>query len=360
MRLKRIIPTDEYKSIPMRELCGRANMSVLGPARTSGRVEFKPVKSFERIKTGPTVIIKHGGGSLACDPLHRVLTVTGQEKYVNQLDNKVDKLVGISGPVEFEVADGPVADLYDLEIGWPHLYFTSGVVSHNSIFLCNNAVNSIRAGYDTLLVSFEMTAAKVARRCLGALTEVPLNDFQNHKKMIRDHCGRLYTTNKAQLAIYEMNPDQCSVEDVRNLMNMLRRTRGFSPKVLCLDYLELMVSRNSYYNRDEYVRQKHVSTEVCGLAKSEMVLLYSATQTNRSGSGAADAGDIVDLNKAAESYGKNMPPDYVISLNQSKAEYEATPPQVRGFVAKNREGEKFVLVTCNINYGNMKVREASL
>src|SRR5262245_11446715 len=124
-----------------------------------------------------------------------------------------------------------------------------------------------------------MSAHKTARRCLGAMTEVLLKEFHQHKEMIRDRCGRILTANKAQLAIYEMNPDECSVEDVRDLINVLRRTRGFSPKVVCLDYLELMMSRNEYYNRDEYIRQKHVATEVCGLAKSEAALVYSATQT---------------------------------------------------------------------------------
>jgi hypothetical protein len=125
-----------------------------------------------------------------------------------------------------------------------------------------------------------------------------------------------------------------------------------------------MLSRNHYYNRDPYVRQKAVATEVCGFAKEEVVLVYSATQTNRSGTGTAsdrqDNQPPVELNKMAESYGKSMPPDYVISLNQSKAEYENEPPQIRMFVAKNREGQKFVTINCNVHYGYMKVREATL
>jgi hypothetical protein len=60
----------------------------------------------------------------------------------------------------------------------------------------------------------------------------------------------------------------------------------------------------------------------------------------------------------AESYGKAMPPDYVISLNQSKEEYEAEPPQIRMYIAKARYAEKFVTINCHVNYHNMKVREA--
>lgn len=231
-----------------------------------------------------------------------------------------------------------------------------------SIMLCNDSINSVLAGYNTLHITFEMSALKTARRCLGALTEVPIKDFPEHKSLIRTRCGGLYATTKAQLAIYEMSPDSCTVEDVRNLLTMLRRTRGFSPTIVCLDYLELMLSRNNFYNRDPYVRQKGVATEVCGFAKEEGVFVYSATQTNRTGTGAtnSDNDNPIELNKMAESYGKSMPPDYVISLNQSKREYEATPPQIRMFIAKNREGKKFETITCNVNYGNMKVREASL
>lgn len=229
-----------------------------------------------------------------------------------------------------------------------------------SIQLCNNSVNYVNSGLDVLHITCEMLAKKVARRMLGALTDVRMVDFPHHSDHIRRVCSATRANSKAQLAIYEFNPDEISVDNISSLMTMLKRTRGFSPKVVVIDYLELMISRNEYYNRDEYLRQKHVATEFCGLAKSEMVIGLSATQTNRQGSGATDPNKPVDLNKMAESYGKAMPPDFVVSLNQSDEEYHSDPPQIRYFIAKNREGEKLITITCTVDYDRMKIREAAI
>lgn len=233
-----------------------------------------------------------------------------------------------------------------------------------SIWLCNNSINSIANNLDTLHITLEMRETKVAKRCLGAMTLINMKEFAKSKDDVRRRVRKMQATNKAQLAIYDLPPGTCSIDDIRGLLATLRRTRGWSPKVLVIDYLELLISRNPYNNRDEYLKQKNVATEVCALAKTENVLIYSATQTNRMGlerNPRADAGaDVNDLNKMAESYGKSMPIDYVLSLNQTTQEYHADPPQVRIFVAKNREGRKFDLINATVTYGNMKVRERAL
>ncbi len=142
----------------------------------------------------------------------------------------------------------------------------------------------------------------------------------------------------------------------------MRRVHSFSPKVLVLDYLELILSRRDAYNDDEYQRQKHVATELCGLAKTNKMLVYSATQTNRSGASQQRPGEDgrpagVQLNQAAESFGKLMPVDYVISLNQDDNERTAEIPTIRMLLIKNREGPKSITITCTVNYETMKVQE---
>lgn len=206
MRIKSVRTTNEYSEIEMGELVGRANAAVLGPVSGSADVEFKKVKNFGKIKTGPTVTIRHDGGTLRCDPEHRILTNRG-ELFAKDISPETDTLVGLGNQsVEFSKTTGIVRDLYDLEIDEPHLYFTSGIVSHNSIWLCNNSINSVVNGYDTLHITFEMSAFKTARRCLGALTDRNMRKFHEEKEIIRGIVGQTYTTSKAKLAIYEMPP----------------------------------------------------------------------------------------------------------------------------------------------------------
>ena len=119
-----------------------------------------------------------------------------------------------------------------------------------------------------------------------------------------------------------------------------------------------MMSRRSYYNKDDYIRQKRVSTELRGLASNEDVLLFTATQTNRElgkkGKGDTDGGGgVIDVNRVAESYGKMMPSDYVVSLNQSPDEYKEG--RLRFYIAKNRNGPKFKTISAKVNYETMVV-----
>lgn len=257
---------------------------------------------------------------------------------------KLDKLLNNGGPSPGEV----VCWMAATNVG-------------KSILLVNNAISSLKGmngdgdtGQDVLLVTFELDKIKTGMRCLGSLVGVDINNIRDHEDYARRVLKQTGASYKKKLCIYELPPDECSVDHIYAIVDNLKRSKGWKPDVIILDYLELMVSRIKEYNREEYTRQKHVATEVRGLAKNENVLVFTATQTNRSGQGTAE---LIDLNKSAESYGKNMPLDYVVSLNQTDQERQAEPPRLRFFVAKNRNGPKHETISCEIDYSKMQVRE---
>lgn len=232
-----------------------------------------------------------------------------------------------------------------------------------SILLCNNAISSLKGtgpggvlGQDVLMITFELDAIKTAMRCLGVVgQDIPINKMADHKEYISRTVRQMQRTYNKRFLIVEWPPDECSVSHIYALLDNLRRTDGWHPDVVILDYLDLMVSRNVEYNKDEYTRQKHVANEVRGLAKNENVLVFTATQTNRS---ASSGEELADLSKAAESFAKQFSLDYVVSLNQSKSERQMTPPRMRMYVAKNRNGPKNETIDCSITYETMVVRES--
>jgi len=230
-----------------------------------------------------------------------------------------------------------------------------------SILLCNNAISSLTGigpdgtpGQNVLLITFELDTLKTAMRCLGAATDTPINAIMEHQDFIRRIVSKMKQTYNKRFAIFEWAPDECSVAHVYALLDNLRRTKSFRPDVVILDYMDLMVSRNQGYNKDDYTRQKHVANELRGLAKNENVLVFTATQTNRSG---ASGEEVADLNKAAESFGKQFALDYVVSLNQNRTQRRAEPPRITMYIAKNRNGPRAERIDCVINYNTMVVRE---
>lgn len=230
-----------------------------------------------------------------------------------------------------------------------------------SILLCNNAITSLKGigrdgkpGQDVLLITFELDTIKTAMRCLGAATDIPLDTIPEKRSYIERVINQMKQTYGKRFAIFEWPPDECSVTHIYALLDNLRRTEGFRPDVLILDYMDLMISRNPALNKDDYTRQKHVANEVRGLAKNEDILVFTATQTNRSG---ASGEGVADLTKAAESFAKQFSLDYVVSLNQSDSQRQSNPPRLSMFIAKNRNGPKHQTVNCTINYNTMLVRE---
>jgi replicative DNA helicase len=231
-----------------------------------------------------------------------------------------------------------------------------------SILLCQNAIASIkgegpggRLGQDVLLITFELDTVKTAMRCLASASGIPINDIPNHKEYIRRTMNEMKDRYGRRFLIHEMPPEECSVNHIYALLDSLKRLHNWKPDVVIIDYMDLMVSRNPAYNKDDYGRQKHVAGEIRGLAKNENVLVFTATQTNRDG---AKGDELIDLTKAAESFGKSFALDYVITLNQTTQDRTMNPPRIHLYIAKNRNGPKNEVVHCEINYNTMVVKEA--
>lgn len=231
-----------------------------------------------------------------------------------------------------------------------------------SILLCNNAISSLKGmgpggvpGQDVLLITCEMDTIKTAMRCLGVMAQdIPMNQIPERKEYISRIVNQVHNTYNKRFLIVEWPPEECSVNHIYALLDSLKRTDGWHPDVIILDYLDLLVSRNAANNTDGYSRQKSVSNEIRGLAINENVLVFTATQTNRT---AVSGEDVADMGKAAESFGKQFSLDYVVSLNQTRNERSATPPRMRMYIAKNRNGPKNEIIDCTITYETMVVRE---
>jgi len=232
-----------------------------------------------------------------------------------------------------------------------------------SIVLCQTAIHSLEAasvdgtiGQNVLFVSFELDIKKTAARMLSSMSQVPISQIKNHKERCVNKVDTVKNYFKKDVAIYEYAPDEHSVDTIYTLIDNLKRTKSFKPDIVILDYMDLMVSRHKAYNKDDYVRQKHVATEIRALAKNTNTVVFTATQTNRAG--ATDSAENIDMTKAADSFAKQFALDYVISLNQSYQDRVATPPRLRMFIAKNRNGERNKTIDCEILYDLMRVKES--
>lgn len=233
-----------------------------------------------------------------------------------------------------------------------------------SIMLVNTGVANLLNGKNVLHITLENSAELTGNRYIGAFTEFNIADRVKNKGAIKEACEKIKLTNDKELMILYFPADSISVDTIEVAIRDLEKHYGFVPDVLIVDYLELLMSKYPQRNKEDYTRQKSVSTELCALTAKINTFTASASQTNRAGSKDNTEGDaVINLDKLAESYGKAMPVDYVVSINQNSTEYQqqgmATSHigRVRFFIAKNRNGPKFEVVNAQINYLNMKAKE---
>jgi len=371
MKIKSITKTNQYKEVEFGYI---SNVNDNRIYKILGPDGFNYIKWFQYIKTGPTKIIKTKHGELICDPNHKILTNNG-EKFAKDLNVNIDKLVGYKNlELDFTISDHKIMDLYDIEIGSPHLYYTSGIVSHNSIFLVNNGAGSILAEKNVLHVTMELTKMKTAARYLGCFTNqwIDARYSEDVQQKMRASLLQKKDTYKSQLVIVEYPPDDISVDIIHMNIAVLKRQYGIKIDVVIIDYMELLISRNQKMFDKDYNIQKKVATEVCRLAKKEKVVVFTAFQTNRGGNEnvngkGKDSNKFIELDKVAESYGKTMSVDYIITLNQTKSEYKGSEEEdkedisnagLRFYIAKNRNGPKFQSIDAFVNYYTMRMREA--
>ena len=245
-----------------------------------------------------------------------------------------------------------------------------------SIALCNAGATNIKRSLNVLHITMEMSWLKTSLRYMGcfSLQAIRSRLDPNIQEKIRLSLGKIASTYGSKLMIVDLPPNDVSVDTIHAIIDAIRKMHGIKIDVLVIDYLELMSSRSPTNNKDDYTRQKSVSTEILQLAKKENVLLFTATQTNRSGNEGKDKGgeeQLIDINKVAESYGKTMPVDYLVTINQSKQEYDEgrtskdenapiTHSRCRLYIVKNRNGPKYVTVSGVINYETMSMIEQEI
>lgn len=239
-----------------------------------------------------------------------------------------------------------------------------------SIALINNAIANSKKKKKVLLVTLELSDIKSAIRALGAITDRTVTnkvELQSKKQEIIAIARALKENGAGDIVIHELPPDEVTVDAIYAILDELKRNDNFVPDLVIVDYLELLMSRISSDNADMYTRQKGVSTQLRGLAHNANVCVMTATQTNRGGNKADNDASPIDVTSMAESYGKSMALDYLISINQSIADYkEAHGENGQGgtkqgraqmYIAKNRNGPKFINVSVMINYKTMAIKQ---
>tara|TARA_Y100000034_G_C6864029_1_gene393568 strand:+ start:104 stop:1408 length:1305 start_codon:yes stop_codon:yes gene_type:complete len=220
-----------------------------------------------------------------------------------------------------------------------------------SLFLVNQAYNSMKEGRKVLYISLEMSEDKIAQRFDSIMATMPQSNLVEEQDRL---FKRLHMFSKkypqGQLIIKQFPTGMATVNDVRALLVQLRNYEHFEPTLIIVDYLELL--RPTTEGMAEYQAQQRISEELRGLAVENDCLVWTATQTNRQGRRVK----LITDAELADAYGKVRTCDLAVSLNQSEEEFDNHT--MRAYVMKSRNSQQRFIIPMEIDYNTLQMYES--
>lgn len=302
------------------------------------------------------------GKTLKCADDHIVFDDTYDQIFVKDLnkDSRPDRIITKDGSelVEYSKELGYSENMFDLEVDdLNHRYFTNDILSHNSIWLANDAANFVRMGHNVVFITAEMSSQKVLKRIGSNLLNVSMMEY-DQKSANRDFLKRrLERVSKGllppgKLFIKEFPTSQATVLDIESYLKDLEESQDHKVNVLVVDYINILANYRNPNTENTYMKIKQIAEDLRALAVKRDMLIISATQINR---GAWDATE-VKMENIAESAGLAHTVDVMYALIQDSMMHASREYWLK--VLKIRDGQgKGSRCRFEIDYDYMRLNE---
>ena len=319
------------------------------------------------------------GKSIKCADTHILFDETFSEIFAKDLnkDSRPDKIWvrGSDGKLHLDLVVsvknlGYKENMYDIQVNdTNHRYYTNDILSHNSVFLCNDAAEFVRKGKNVLYITCEMSPTKVTRRIAANLFDITLEDYDSivdDSNKIKKKLNNLNTMSMlplGKLFIKEFPTGQGTVIDVERYIKEIEETQRFKVDVVIIDYINIMSNYRLPNSESTYLKIKQIAEDLRGIAVKYNLSIITATQCGRSALNGSD----INMEDVAESMGLLHTVDTCFGIIQtddmrmgSGNENDEGVPVPYYFlkILKIREGEgrdtKFKI---DANYNKMKLIE---
>jgi len=181
-----------------------------------------------------------------------------------------------------------------------------------SIWLCHTAAQTLMQGKNVVYFTMEMAEERIAERIDANLMNAYLNDIPNMSKdTYMSRMQKVAGKSTGKLIIKEYAPGSAHVGHFRAFLQELKFKKGFTPDLICVDYLNICASsRLKMGNVNSYAYIKAIAEEMRALSFEYDVPLWSASQVNRGGTNNSD----VELTDTSESMGLPHTCDLLFAL----------------------------------------------
>lgn len=195
--------------------------------------------------------------------------------------------------------------------------------SGKSTFMSNLSVYYSKGGHNVFHISLEELASMMLLRFdrlfLQADTKTVLEANGGVKKSFLTWANKMYGAVDAQgilgkLVMYKGTPQTVTVDKIRQIILSSERELKLKYDVVIVDYPDLLLNKHNTGN--EASDGGHLFEELRSLAQELNVVMWTATQLNRTSSSA----DLLTLDNVEGSYRKKNTVEFAGTINVSKAE----------------------------------------
>jgi len=206
-----------------------------------------------------------------------------------------------------------------------------------SMFLVHIGAHALKAGYNVLHYTLELSEVNIGIRYDACLTGISQNDAHNLKDAIKD---MLPGMTNGRLFIKSYPTKGANIQTLKNHIRLLE-SRDFKPDLIIVDYADIMRSTRGF--EQKRFELESVYEELRAMGQELNLAIWTASQTNRSGVNS----DIIDLDMIGESFAKVQIADVVVTFSRQQKDKLKKSGKV--YIAKNRIGQDGLILKARID-----------
>jgi len=241
---------------------------------------------------------------LTCADNHIVFDENMNEKFVKDLltDDKIQTKNGIEVVCKcYKDIYDKKSNMYDLEINdQNHRFYSNDILSHNTMWLNNIAVNAANNGANVLFVTLEMGTRKVMKRLGSMRLKINSDEYDEKSKdsvfmkqrinnMKSQAVGSLFDSQPGKIFVKKYNTSDCTITDLDNYIKRFEETKRIKVGMLVVDYINIMsIEKGFEFSNMLYLKGKHLAEGLRRLGDKYELAVVTATQTEKAVWGASD------------------------------------------------------------------------
>jgi replicative DNA helicase len=167
------------------------------------------------------------------------------------------------------------------------------------------AANAMRQGLNVVYFTFELSEKDVGRRFDANFSGIPQNELKDFKESVKEKVSQ----KRGRLFIKFFPTKSATTNTLRSYIDKLA-IKNFKCDLLVLDYADTM--KGTRYTDTKRFELEAIYEDLRNLAGELQIPLWTASQSNRSGYN----DEILEIDKAHESFAKTMVADVIITLTR--------------------------------------------